>query len=473
MNAHKLAKDPGKKAKVMEQTSWLPDSYPLATRLQVLKDGLTEETIPRCHCGRIVGYRRSNHRVLKTVCDSCKPDQKMQVEVSRDQLYAWRIDDRLSIDEIARRLGISSPTVGRLLTEYDIPEVRYNESNSLVMSKLRDKDWLIEQHSVQKRKLKDLADEIGSSPATLSRWLQFHGIIANERNSYDRPNAQASKPCLEIAEFIRSLGFEVKLNDRSLIGPLEVDIVVPEKRLAIEFNGLYHHVYRHWLDTPSQRKGPKYHLNKTELCEKEGYHLVHIFSDQWEFRRPVVESMIRSKLGVSSRKIPARKCRIVEVPVHIRRNFIDRNHLQGDSPARICYGLEFEGELVALMSFGKSRFNKAADWELIRFASGDCNVVGGFSRLLTHFRKNHPGTIISYADRTYSQGDVYLKNGFTLVSVTPPQSWYVDPTFTQRYHRSAFSKKKIAHGDPRPEHEIMLERGYHRIFGCGTLTFLL
>lgn len=471
MNAHKLAKNKEKKAKVYGDTSWLPENYPLSTRLMVIEEGLSEDTIPRCHCGSIVGFKRSDHKKLKTVCDSCKPLQKMQVDVTGEQLRIWRLDDRLSKEEIASRLGVSPPVVGRLLEEAGIPDVRFNESNAITMAYLRDSEWLETEHVGKRRKLEDIAKEIGSSTATVSRWLQYHGIVANDPNSYDR-KAGASKPCLEIAQFIRDLGFEVKLNVRSIISPYEIDIVVPEKNLAIEFNGLYHHVYRPWLATSAQRKGPEYHLRKTEMAKDAGYQLIHIFSDQWEMRRSVVESTLRSKLGVLP-KIHGRKCKVVEVSPGVRRAFVDKNHLQGDSPAGITYGLEHDGQLVAVMSFGRSRFNPNADWELIRFASGDFTVVGGFSKLLKHFRKNHPGSIVSYADRSYSDGSVYLKNGFTLISATKPQSWYVDPDFSKRLHRSAFMKKRIAPNDPRPEHEIMLERGYHRIFGCGTLTLKL
>ena len=62
-------------------------------------------------------------------------------------------------------------------------------------------------------------------------------------------------------------------NDRELIAPYELDIVIPEIKLSIEFNGVYWHSCFY--------KDKNYHLIKTELCEKFGYRLIHIFEDEW------------------------------------------------------------------------------------------------------------------------------------------------------------------------------------------------
>lgn len=42
------------------------------------------------------------------------------------------------------------------------------------------------------------------------------------------------------------------------------------------------------------------------------------------------------------------------------------------------------------MSFGKSRFNRKFEYELIRFASKlDMSIVGGASKLLSHFKMEY------------------------------------------------------------------------------------
>lgn len=83
----------------------------------------------------------------------------------------------------------------------------------------------------------------------------------------------------ELAEFIRKeYDSDVIENDRTVIPPHELNIYVPEKKLAVEFDGLFWH---------SEQAGkPKdYHLRKTEACTKIGIRLVHVFEDEWLSRR--------------------------------------------------------------------------------------------------------------------------------------------------------------------------------------------
>jgi hypothetical protein len=127
------------------------------------------------------------------------------------------------------------------------------------------------------------------------------------------------------------------------------------------------------------------------------------------------------------------------------------------------------------MTFGVSRYSKKYKWELIRFAiKKNYCVVGAFSKLLKHFRKNNEGSIISYADRTYSNGDVYINNGFTLIATNKPGYHYVAKNVEKRLHRSNFVKSKISvFGDTRTEQEIMFDMGYSKIYDCGTLSFAI
>ena len=52
-------------------------------------------------------------------------------------------------------------------------------------------------------------------------------------------------------------------NKKILNNGKEIDIYIPEKKLAIEFDGLYWH-------SECEKSDKKYHLNKTLLCEKQG-----------------------------------------------------------------------------------------------------------------------------------------------------------------------------------------------------------
>lgn len=255
-----------------------------------------------------------------------------------------------------------------------------------------------------------------------------------------------------------------------MIRPLELDIYLPDKNVAIEFDGLYWH-------SEENGKGEEYHLSKTEECENIGIHLLHVFEDEWNDKQEIVKDRIRSILGFNGR-IFARKCVVKELDAKECKEFLDANHLQGYYNAKHRYGLIYEGELVATMTFGKPRFNKNYDYELMRYSCRiGCNVVGGAGKLLAHFRRNHEGSIVSYADRRYSDGNVYERLGFVKVGVSQPNYWYVRNG--EKLSRYQCQKHKLAkllgdgYDENISEHENMRLNGYDKIYDCGNLVYVL
>ena len=275
----------------------------------------------------------------------------------------------------------------------------------------------------------------------------------------------------EVIDFIKSVyPGEIIENNRKTIKPLELDIVIPEKKIAIEFDGLFWH-------NENSGKDKNYHSHKTNRCEAEGYQLIHIFEDEWINNQNIVKDKIKSVLGIYDKRIYARCCEIREVKKMVSDMFLLENHLQGKDNASIRYGLYYNDELVSVMTFGKPRFNKHYDFELIRFASKlGCQVIGGFSKLLKNFERAYPDTsVISYADRRYSKGNVYLKNGFKLKETSLPNYFYTrGKELYSRYQCQKNKLKALLKDKFNPllsETENMLANGYSRIFDCGNLVF--
>lgn len=178
----------------------------------------------------------------------------------------------------------------------------------------------------------------------------------------------------ELALWISSICSGLERNNRQLIKPLELDILLPHHNLAIEFDGMYWHSTK--KDTTESVKTR--HLRKTELVEKLGIQLLHVFESEWHSKKDIVKSIIRSKLGMCS-TIYARKTDIVLVTPKDAREFFDRTHIQGFTPAQYYIGLRHENELVMCISIGKSRFDGSYEYELIRFSTKlDTRVTGGF-----------------------------------------------------------------------------------------------
>ena len=279
-----------------------------------------------------------------------------------------------------------------------------------------------------------------------------------------------SKQEVEVKDFLKTFyDGEIILNNRGLLGGKEIDIYLPEAKLAIEFNGLYWHVEQ-------QGKNRMYHLEKTEKCESKGIQLLHIFSNEWEDKRDIWESVIKVKAGHVDHKIGARKTEVRIVQTEEATRFCIANHLQGAIGASVKLGLYYSGELVSLMTFGKSRYNKKFKWELLRFCSrANTLVMGGASKLLKHFRQDHDGTLITFANRRWSDGGLYKALGFKHTHNSIPNYFYTDD-FKSLKSRVQFQKHKLMEKldifDPeKSEYENCLVNGLDRIWDCGNKVY--
>jgi hypothetical protein len=273
----------------------------------------------------------------------------------------------------------------------------------------------------------------------------------------------------EVKDFIESIGLTYIENTKKIISPLELDIYISSHNIAIEFDGLYWHSEIH--------KPSNYHLNKTELCDKQGIKLIHIFEDEWRDKQDIVKSRLMNILGLTSYKIYGRKTQIREVSSKDSMCFLNNNHIQGNVNSSIKLGLYYNDELVSLMTFGKGRIVMGGDsnqYELLRFCNKlNTSVIGGADKLLKYFIKTYnPIEIISYADRRWSQGDLYDKLGFINTHNSRPNYHYI--INNKRKHRFSFRKSilvKQGYNKDLTEHQIMLERKIYRIYDCGTMVY--
>ena len=261
--------------------------------------------------------------------------------------------------------------------------------------------------------------------------------------------------------------YEVILNDRNIISPYEIDIYIPEKKLGIEFNGLYWH---------SENKF--YHFNKFKLAKEKGIKLIQIFEDEWNFKKEIVKSILRFNLNKVENKIYARKCEIKEINSKLARNFFNENHLQGYITSKVKIGLFYDDKLIEAILFSKPRFNKNFEWEITRFANlNNYIIIGGFPKLLKYFEnKYRPKSIISYADLRYFTGKIYLKNGFKFSHYSKPNYYYLKNHY-KRFSRIQFQKHKLKnllenYDENLSEWENMKLNGYDRIWDCGNAVYI-
>jgi len=244
----------------------------------------------------------------------------------------------------------------------------------------------------------------------------------------------------------------------------EIDIFIPDLKIGFEFNGLFWHSEEH--------KDKNYHLEKTTFFEKKGIRIIHIWEDDWIHKSDLLKSQIKNWLGITERKIYARKCQVKEINKKISTHFLKKNHIQGSDKSILRIGLYYGDELVSIMTFDHFEGRKKMEnggWNLSRFCniSGSC-VVGGASKLFTFFiEKYYPSRVISYADKTWSQGNLYHKLNFYKVSESSPDYKYIVNGI--RRHKSGYRKGILKTN--LSEGMEMKKRNVPKIWDCGKIKF--
>jgi hypothetical protein len=245
---------------------------------------------------------------------------------------------------------------------------------------------------------------------------------------------------------------------------LEIDIYLPELKIGFEFNGIYWHSDKY--------KDKSYHLDKTKYFKERGIRIIHIWEDDWTLNLDIVNSQVCNWLGKTTNRIFARKCKVIELKSV--SNFLNSNHIQGVDQSTLKLGLFKDDELISVMTFNNTEGRKKMEidgWNLSRFCNKlDTNVVGGASKLLSHFIKNYkPNRIISYADKDWSQGDLYNKLGFNNVGESLPDYKYL--VDNKRVHKSRYKKSKLKYSCT--ESEYVKSMGIEKVWDCGKIKFEL
>lgn len=292
------------------------------------------------------------------------------------------------------------------------------------------------------------------------------GLVCRICNPLPR---DSSKPQREIFEYIKKhYQGQILLNDRTIFEGKEIDIYMPEAKLGIEFNGIYWHQDK-FLES-------SYHKNKADLAEAKGIKLLQIFETEWLTKKDIVLQRIMSHLG-GAFTLYARNCS-VERATNVTQ-FLEENHLQGaGNISPINFALKYKGEIVAVMTFGTPRFNNNYQYELIRFCTlTGVRIIGGASKLLKAFRKQFSGQIISYADRRYSNGNLYKTLGFSYSHTSQPNyKYHKYKTIYTRYQCQKHLLKNLVpeHYSPElSESEIMRNAGFNKVYDAGNLVYTL
>lgn len=254
-------------------------------------------------------------------------------------------------------------------------------------------------------------------------------------------NEYSSKGEKAVAAWVTSLGFTPMLNARSVLKRKELDIYIPEKKIAIEFNGVY------WHSERNPKMTRTYHYDKWKACQDQGIQLIQVWEDDWNRSPEIVKNMLAHKLGVtSSGKIHARKTVVRPVTTTEAKEFLAANHIQGFASGGHYLGLALKGtsnqtetpEMFALLVLRRER---NGDHNIVRYATST-QVVGGFTKLLAYAERNFEVTrFTTFSDNTVSDGGLYESNGFVAEKSLPPDYTYF--VRGERKHKFGYRLKRF------------------------------
>lgn len=334
----------------------------------------------------------------------------------------------------------------------------------------------VEHHTKEYRTLTNKWSErayllVHQAPEDMNK-CRFSSFDEGYYDTYVHANSSLGEN--ELMEWIKSLNIGQTSQHRRILNGREIDIFVEQSKIGIEYHGEYYHNF--------EFKGSNYHKQKADVALHQGIRLIQIFETEWYNKQEIVKSIIKSKLGIVSRKIHARSCTVQRIVADIKDEFLQSNHIQGTDRSSVALGLLFDDELVCCMTFGRGYNKKDGEVELVRFCNKlDTTVVGGASKLLKYFVNEHNfSKIVTYADRRFANNSKFYETiGFTKTGQTVPNYFYFKaamPQYMRLMHRYNFAKhllpRKLEHFDSAlTEYENMKQNGYLKVYDAGSYKY--
>ena len=275
------------------------------------------------------------------------------------------------------------------------------------------------------------ASDVSYNSAKRAWWLGECGheweAVVYQRCRADINNSSSCPECakkisrsrgeVELADYVSTLASEVKFSDRTLLDGQEVDIYLPDHKIAIEYNGLYWHSDKH--------QDKYYHAKKHQLALDKDVQLIQIWEDDWAANKELVKNLVAYKISSQQGvKLHARALKIDLVAYQQSADFLDENHIQGSARGTKYLALTDSGDIKAILVITLKDKSEQI-WSIERYATS-ASVRGGFTKLLkyaeTHFSIK---MWVTFSDNCISDGGLYRNNGFTADKTLPPDYMYL------------------------------------------------
>jgi very-short-patch-repair endonuclease len=267
---------------------------------------------------------------------------------------------------------------------------------------------------------------------------------------------------------------DIRLRDREFIRPYELDIYLPERKIAIEYTGVYFH-----STVNPDGKTDRHLYDKYLLAARKGVRIIQVYESEYKSNPELVMRHLERACGVvTDKKVGARKTEIIEIPTTEAQEFFEHNHLQGwVRRSGKIFGLRYHDIVVAMLYIAPVQFTGAARdkgaYEIVRYATS-CDVPGGASKLFKHAVKTlglH--SVVSYCDNRWFSGASYAQLGFRLESMGEPSTVVVNKRTMQHVHRMAVTHEKlrkylgVKYDHTMPHKQLAYKAGFLILYDCG------
>lgn len=375
-----------------------------------------------------------------------------KADIDEDIVKDMYLNQKKSPKDIGDYFNVSNVTINKIIEKLGIKRTHSEQQkihslkgnvpwNSGKFDRTKAYDLKFLQKENETKSIGAIAKEIGCSASLIFQLFKREGIEVN--------NLTMTKPEIAIYNLLDELKIEYDTRYRDI---KELDAYIPSKNIGIEVNGLYWH--------SEKFRDHKYHKEKSEHFAERDIKVLHFWENEILESFDIVKNIIKVNLGLIENKIYARKCIIKEVETKEAKDFCNENHLSGFVGSNIKRGLYYDNKLVALAMFTKPRYYKNADYELTRFCTiKEHIIVGGFSKLINTMSQY---SIVSYADKRYSNGNVYENNGFTHLYDTNPNHFWCNFASGEIFNRVQI----------KGNYKELQKQNIYRVFDCGSKLYI-
>jgi len=421
----------------------------------------------------------SSHMIGKS-CRLCELEDRGDTfetfKIKANKIYGNKYDyslvkyknSKTHIDILCKEHGIFSQTPSRHINN----NMGCDKCRNIHQSEIKEEDFIKKATEVHKKEYKYDNTNYNGVSNKVNIKCKKHGYFMQYGYVHLRGagcprcgvSHSRSKNEIEIIEHLKERGINIIESDRRVIAPLELDIVIPDIKIAIEYNGIYWHSEKHQTDK-------NYHKKKTDLAKKAGYRLIHIWEDSYNKNKEKELSFLDNICGIdNATKIYARKTTLKIISNKIASSFFEEYHIQGTTPMTFAIGAYLKDELVSVTGFKKDQYG----WKLVRHTNSK-RVIGSLGKASKWFLRNYKQSLDTFCDISRFDGVSYERAGFEKNGLIPPDYMYV--VKHKRKHKFAFRKSKIKKKYPQvvgnTEKEMMLYLNIPRIWDCGKQRYTL